>query len=74
MDTLPTAGRDQPIPHTALHPVVHARLDTPLADVLTTMRAARTHLAAVTGTQGDLLGFAAMADVLNELVGPMPAA
>jgi CBS domain containing-hemolysin-like protein len=38
------------------------------------MRAARTHVAAVTGEEGVLLGFVTMDDVLEELVGPPIAA
>lgn len=37
---------------TALHTVTRVRSDTPLDDTLTVMRAAGTHLAAVTGDDG----------------------
>lgn len=68
-DALGAAERDRPFSRDALHPVVPVRLDTPLDDALTAMRAARTHLAAVISRTGTLLGFLAMADVLAELVG-----
>ncbi|WP_049573112.1 hemolysin family protein [Streptomyces sp. SBT349] len=69
-DALGAAARDKPFPREALHPVVRVRPDTPLDDALTAMRAAVTHLAAVTGGRGVLLGFVTMEDVLEELVGP----
>ncbi|MDT0346378.1 hemolysin family protein [Streptomyces litchfieldiae] len=68
-DALGRAARDRPFPREALHPVVRVRLDTPLDDALTAMRAAVTHLAAVTSAKGTLLGFVTMEDVLAELVG-----
>ncbi|MEU9062500.1 hypothetical protein AB0D13_27480 [Streptomyces sp. NPDC048430] len=36
----------------------------------TALRAADSHLAAVTGGKGTVLGFVTMEDVLEELVGP----
>ncbi|WP_052850474.1 hemolysin family protein [Streptomyces avicenniae] len=69
-DTLERTERDRPFPRTALHPVVRVRLDTPLDDALTAMRGTVTHLAAVIGGNGRLLGFVTMEDVLAELVGP----
>ncbi|SOD63302.1 Hemolysin, contains CBS domains [Streptomyces zhaozhouensis] len=66
----PDRDRDRPFPRRALHPVVQVRLDTRLDDVLTAMRAAETHLAAVVNERGTLLGFVTMEDVLAELVGP----
>jgi CBS domain containing-hemolysin-like protein len=69
-DALEAAARDRPFPRETLHPVIQIQLDTPLDDALTAMRAAVTHLAAVTSGKGRLLGFVAMADVLAELVGP----
>ncbi|MGK5532969.1 hemolysin family protein [Streptomyces sp. URMC 129] len=69
-DALGAASRDRPFPRDALHPVVRVRLETLLDDALTAMRAARTHLAAVTSGRGTLLGFVTMEDVLAELVGP----
>jgi CBS domain containing-hemolysin-like protein len=73
-DTLGIAARDKPFPRERFHPITHLRSDTPLDDTLTAMRAARTHVAAVTGDKGVLLGFVTMDDVLEELVGPPIAA
>ena len=47
---------------------------SPLDDTLTALRAGGSHLAAVTGEAGAVLGFVTMEDVLTELVGPAPAA
>lgn len=69
-DALGMAARDEPFPRTALRAVTEVRIDTPLDDALTAMRATGTHLAAVTGEQDALLGFVTMGDVLTELVGP----
>ncbi len=41
--------RAKALPKSALHPVIRVEIDTPLDDTLTAMRAAGTHLAAVTG-------------------------
>ncbi|MFM9372804.1 hemolysin family protein [Streptomyces sp. Da 82-17] len=71
-DTLGVTDRDQPFPRTSLHPVTRVRIDTPLDDTLTALRAADSHLAAVTGADGTVLGFVTMEDVLSELVGPTP--
>jgi len=73
-DTLGATDRDRPFPRTALHPVTRVRIDTPLDDTLTALRAAGTHLAAVTGETGTVLGFVTMEDVLSELVGPAATA
>jgi CBS domain containing-hemolysin-like protein len=73
-DTLGVAARDLPFPRTALHPVTKVGIDTPLDDTLTALRADGSHLAAVTGAAGAVLGFVTMEDVLSELVGPAPAA
>jgi CBS domain containing-hemolysin-like protein len=73
-DTLGADDRTRPFPRTALHPVTRVRIDTPLDDTLTTLRAAGSHLAAVTGETGAVIGFVTMEDVLTELVGPTPAA
>ncbi|WP_049569514.1 hemolysin family protein [Streptomyces sp. SBT349] len=69
-DALSAVARDKPFPREALHPVVRIAPETPLDDALTAMRAASTHLAAVTSGNGALLGFVAMEDILAELVGP----
>ncbi|NGO08710.1 HlyC/CorC family transporter [Streptomyces sp. HC44] len=72
-DTLGITDRDRPFPSTALHRVTRVRIDTPLDDTLTALRAEGSHLAAVTGERGAVLGFVTMEDVLSELVGPAPA-
>ncbi|CAL9473380.1 putative protein [Streptomyces sp. enrichment culture] len=72
-DTLGITDRDRPFPRSALHPVTHVRIDTPLDDTLTALRGMDSHLAAVTGETGTVLGFVTMEDVLTELVGPAPA-
>ncbi|MFD3441895.1 hemolysin family protein [Streptomyces sp. NPDC058685] len=68
-DALGLTDRTAPIPRNAFHPITKVALDTPLDDTMTAMRAAGTHLAAVTGTKGTVLGFVTMEDVLEELVG-----
>ncbi len=73
-DTLGIADRDRPFPPAALHPVTRVRIDTPLDDTLTALRAEGSHLAAVLGEGGKVIGFVTMEDVLSELVGPAPAA
>ncbi|WP_320777490.1 hemolysin family protein [Streptomyces sp. CRN 30] len=73
-DTLGVTERDRPFPREALHPITRVRIDTPLDDTLTALRASGSHLAAVTGEKGAVLGFVTMEDVLTELVGPAPAA
>ncbi|MBG0850529.1 HlyC/CorC family transporter [Streptomyces spinoverrucosus] len=72
-DTLGVTDRDRPFPREALHRVTRVRIDTPLDDTLTALRADGGHLAAVTGATGTVLGFVTMEDVLSELVGPAPA-
>ncbi|MEU0397682.1 hemolysin family protein [Streptomyces sp. NPDC006208] len=72
-DTLGVAERDKPFPRTSLHAVTQVRIDTPLDDTLTALRAAGSHLAVVTGAGGTVLGFVTMEDVLEELVGPAAA-
>lgn len=68
-DALGIAERTAPFPRSALHPITKIALDTPLDDTMTAMRAAGTHLAAVTGNKGTVIGFVTMEDVLEELVG-----
>lgn len=72
-DALGVAERGRPMPRDTLRPIVPLRLDTPLDDALTAMRASSTHLTAVTSDNGTLLGFITMEDVLSELVGPATA-
>ncbi|MFI2634344.1 hemolysin family protein [Streptomyces collinus] len=69
-DTLGLTDRDRPFPPTALHKVTRVRIDTPLDDTLTALRAEGSHLAAVVGESGKVIGFVTMEDVLSELVGP----
>ncbi|MGY0020864.1 hemolysin family protein [Streptomyces sp. YJ-C3] len=69
-DTLGRADRDLPFPRAALHPLTRVRIDTPLDDTLTALRAQGSHLAAVVGDKGTVIGFVTMEDVLSELVGP----
>ncbi|MET8177040.1 hemolysin family protein [Streptomyces clavifer] len=71
-DALGVAERDEPYPIGALHPMIRVEIDTPLDDTMTAMRAGGTHLAAVTGDRGTVIGFVTMEDVLGELVGPSP--
>ncbi|MER5760588.1 hemolysin family protein [Streptomyces sp. NPDC002082] len=68
-DALGAADRARPFPRTSLHPITEVAVDTPLDDTMTAMRAAGTHLAAVTGDKGTVIGFVTMEDVLEELVG-----
>ncbi|MDX6759611.1 hemolysin family protein [Streptomyces sp. F8] len=68
-DALGLIDRTAPFPRSALHAITKVSLDTPLDDTMTAMRAAGTHLAAVTGSKGTVLGFVTMEDVLEELVG-----
>ncbi|MEU3099169.1 hemolysin family protein [Streptomyces sp. NPDC006967] len=72
-DALGVAERTRPFPRSALHPVIQVEIDTPLDDTMTAMRAAGTHLAAVTGEKGTVIGFVTMEDVLEELAGPSPS-
>ncbi|MCC9711737.1 hemolysin family protein [Streptomyces sp. MNU76] len=73
-DTLGLTDRDRPFPRAALHRVTQVRIDTPLDDTLTALRADGSHLAAVLGEGGKVIGFVTMEDVLSELVGPAAAA
>ncbi|GGZ64817.1 hemolysin family protein [Streptomyces subrutilus] len=68
-DALGAADRDAPFPRAALHTVTEVDRDAPLDDTMTAMRTAGTHLAAVTGPHGAVVGFVTMEDVLEELVG-----
>ncbi|QES52950.1 hypothetical protein DEJ51_00610 [Streptomyces venezuelae] len=68
-DALAAADRTTPFPRSALHPIIKVSLDTPLDDTMTAMRSAGTHLAAVAGSKGTVIGFVTMEDLLEELVG-----
>ncbi|MFF7756015.1 hemolysin family protein [Streptomyces sp. NPDC007971] len=68
-DALGAPERHKPFPRTVLHTVARVKIDTPLDDTLTAMRADGTHLAAVTGAKGTVLRFVTMDDVLSQLVG-----
>ncbi|MER6523544.1 MULTISPECIES: hemolysin family protein [unclassified Streptomyces] len=68
-DALAAQDRAAPFPRGALHPIVKVSLGTPMDDTMTAMRDAGTHLAAVTGDEGEVLGFVTMEDLLEELVG-----
>lgn len=72
-DALDTLPRDQPFRATQMRPIARVPATSPLDDVLTAMRATRTHLAAVTGGDGRLVGLVTMEDVLRELVGRAPS-
>ncbi|MFJ9413241.1 hemolysin family protein [Streptomyces sp. NPDC101227] len=73
-DALDATPRDLPFPVGALRPIARVKSATPLDDVLTAMRASRTHLAAVIGDEGTLAGLVTMEDVLRELVLQQPPA
>ncbi|MEU3915251.1 hemolysin family protein [Streptomyces sp. NPDC029721] len=68
-DALDAEERAEPFPVSALRPIAQVRAETPLDDVLTAMRASRTHLAAVLGADGAMTGLVTMEDVLRELFG-----
>jgi CBS domain containing-hemolysin-like protein len=69
-DALDADPRDAAFPRTALRPVTRVGAATPLDDVLTAMRAASAHLAAVVDEEGRGVGLVTMEDVLKVLVGP----
>jgi CBS domain containing-hemolysin-like protein len=69
-DALDADPRDAAFPRTALRPITRVGAATPLDDVLTAMRAASAHLAAVVDEEGRGVGLVTMEDVLKELVGP----
>ncbi|MET9319513.1 hemolysin family protein [Streptomyces sp. NPDC003038] len=68
-DALGALQRTEPFPRAAMRPVIKVTHDTPLDDTMTAMRAAGTHLAAVTRTDETVIGFVTMEDLLEELVG-----
>jgi CBS domain containing-hemolysin-like protein len=69
-DALDAKPADQPFPRGALRPAIRVKATSPLDDVLTTMRASGSHLAAVVDDAGRGIGLVTMEDVLKELVGP----
>lgn len=69
-DALDADPRDAAFPRTALRPITRVGAATPLDDVLTAMRAASAHLAAVVDEEGRGVGLVTMEDVLKVLVGP----
>ena len=69
-DALDADPRDAAFPITALRPITRVGAATPLDDVLTAMRAASAHLAAVVDEDGRGVGLVTMEDVLKVLVGP----
>jgi CBS domain containing-hemolysin-like protein len=69
-DALDAEPREAAFPRAALRPVTRVGAATPLDDVLTAMRAASAHLAAVVDAEGRGVGLVTMEDVLKELVGP----
>lgn len=69
-DALDADPRDAAFPRTALRPITRVGAATPLDDVLTAMRAASAHLAAVVDEDGRGVGLVTMEDVLKVLVGP----
>ncbi|MBL1109125.1 HlyC/CorC family transporter [Streptomyces sp. 5-8] len=72
-DALDASPRDVPFRLRDMRAIARVRAGTPLDDVLTAMRAGRTHLAAVLGDDGRLAGLVTMEDVLRELFGqPAP--
>ncbi|RSS83592.1 hemolysin family protein [Streptomyces sp. WAC06614] len=68
-DALAATDRAAAFAPAALRTVTEVTVDTPLDDAMTALRAAGTHLAAVTGPEGTVVGFVTMEDVLEELVG-----
>ncbi|MCX4696491.1 hemolysin family protein [Streptomyces sp. NBC_01408] len=68
-DALAAPDRTTPFPRAAMRPVIKVTHDTPLDDTMTAMRAAGTHLAAVTHADSTVIGFVTMEDLLEELVG-----
>ena len=68
-DALDAEQRAAPIPRSALRPIPRVTAATPLDDVLTAMRAARAHMAAVVAEDGGWVGLVTMQDLLKELVG-----
>ncbi|GAA3193991.1 MULTISPECIES: hemolysin family protein [Streptomyces] len=68
-DVLDLEERDRAVPQRIWHPMTTLRAELPLDDALTAMRRAASHLAAVAGPTGRVLGLVALEDVLEKLVG-----
>ncbi|MEU3709965.1 hemolysin family protein [Streptomyces catenulae] len=68
-DVLDLEERDRAVPQRIWHPMTTLRAELPLDDALTAMRRAASHLAAVAGPTGRVLGLVALEDVLEMLVG-----
>jgi CBS domain containing-hemolysin-like protein len=66
--TLETPG-EEALPGEWLRPLVTVAADLPLDDLLATMRAGRTHLAAVVDDDGSALGVVPLENVLEAFVG-----
>ena len=60
---------DQPVPSRLWRRMATLRAEMPLDDALTAMRRAASHLAAVAGPDGRVLGLVTLEDVLEKLVG-----
>lgn len=60
---VPQEGREQPLPGSLRHPLAQIAPDTPLSELLATMRRSRSHLALV-GEPDRPIGIAAFDDVL----------
>lgn len=68
-DVLDLEEPDRAVPPHLWRPMTTLRAELPLDDALGAMRAAASHLAAVTDSAGRVLGLAALEDVLEKLVG-----
>jgi CBS domain containing-hemolysin-like protein len=66
--TVPTEGRDRPLPLSRIRSVLFVAPDRPLDEVLLAMRRGRAHVAVVRSA-GRTLGVATLEDVVEELVG-----
>jgi CBS domain containing-hemolysin-like protein len=68
-DVLELEDADHPVPARLWRLMASVRAELPLDDVLTHMRRAASHLAAVADSDGRVLGLVALEDVLEMLVG-----
>ena len=60
---------DSPLPDELIRPLITVTADSPLHDVLATMRAGGSHLGRVENHRGETVGVLALEDVLEELMG-----